>query len=136
MRLRAFRNNAAVKEALPNRIKECRQRRGLTQCRLAELVNATTQQISHLERGERQLTLHWMVRIGAALRCEPAELLPSIDSGWEDDPREEALLALFRAMPSADQDSLLRIGRAMAQPDTAIVASRRAGRTHPERRRS
>ena len=131
-----FRNNAAVKEALPNRIKECRQRRGLTQCRLAELVNATTQQISHLERGERQLTLHWMVRIGAALRCEPAELLPSIDSGWEDDPREETLLALFRALPSADQDSLLRIGRAMAQPDTAVVASRQAGRTHSERRRS
>ena len=135
-RLQAFRNNAAVKEALPNRIKECRQRRGLTQCRLAELVNATTQQISHLERGERQLTLHWMVRIGAALRCDPADLLPSMDSGGEDDPREEALLALFRALPSADQDSLLRIGRAMAQPDTAIVASRRAGRTHPERRRS
>lgn len=126
-----------MKEALPNRIKECRQRRGLTQCRLAELVNATTQQISHLERGERQLTLHWMVRIGAALRCEPADLLPSsIDSGGENDPREESLLALFRALPSADQDSLLRIGRAMAQPDTAIVASRRAGRTHPERRRS
>ena len=130
-----FRNNAAVKEALPNRIKECRQRQGLTQCRLAELVNSTTQQISLLERGERQLTLHWMVRIGAALCCEPADLLPSMDAG-EDDLREETLLSLFRALPSADQDALLEIGRAMVQPDTAIVVSRRAGRTHPERRRS
>ena len=131
-----FRDNTSVKEALPNRIKECRQTRGLTQGRLAELVNATTQQISHLERGERQLTLHWMVRIGAALRCDPADLLPSDGLRGEDDPREEALLALFRALPSADQDALLRIGRAMAQPDTATVASRWAGRTHLERRRS
>jgi len=79
-----------------------------------------------------------MVRIGAALRCEPADLLPSsMDSGRGDDPREEVLLALFRALPSADQDALLRIGHAMAQPDTALVASRWAGgRTHSERRRS
>ena len=74
-------------------------------------------------------------RGGAALRARrSAAFLDRL--GREDDPREEALLALFRALPSADQDSLLRIGRAMAQPDTAIVASRRAGRTHPERRRS
>jgi len=36
-----------------NRIREIRCERGLTQSRLAELVNATTQQISYLERGER-----------------------------------------------------------------------------------
>ena len=41
----------------PNRIRQLRMQRGLRQWQLAALVNATPQQVSHLERGERQLTL-------------------------------------------------------------------------------
>ena len=97
-----------------NRIREIRCERGLTQSRLAELVNATTQQISYLERGERQLTLHWMTRLAAALGCAPADLFspeaPAPALGVE----EQLWLDLFRALSPAERDALLTVGRSMA----------------------
>ena len=101
-----------------NRIREIRSARGLTQSRLAELVNSTTQQISYLERGERQLTLHWMTRLAAALGCGPADLFsPPLqpDLGAQ----ERLWLDLFRALSPAERDALMTVGRSMAGADRA-----------------
>ena len=51
-----------------------RRDRGLSQSQLAEKAGTTAQQISRLERGDRKLTMEWVVRLADALECEPAEL--------------------------------------------------------------
>lgn len=59
-----------------NRIREWRQKRGLSLQQLAEASDTTRAQIDKLERGERRLTVDWMLRIAAPLECLPADLLP------------------------------------------------------------
>lgn len=66
--------------ALPNRIRELRERRDMTQDALATAAGTSKMQISRLERGERRLTQNWMERIAAALGVHPAELLPVVRS--------------------------------------------------------
>lgn len=44
---------------------------------VAALANTSNQQVSHLERGKRRLTLDWMVRLGKALDVPPIALLPA-----------------------------------------------------------
>ena len=102
-----------------NRIREIRSARGLTQSRLAELVNATTQQISYLERGERQLTLHWMTRLAAALGCAPADLFSPAPPQPALGIQERLWLDLFRALSPAERDALMTVGRSMAGGDRA-----------------
>ncbi len=69
-----------VDAALPNRIRELRERRQMTQEELASAIGTSKMQVSRLERGERRLTQSWMERIATALQLHPAELLPAIQS--------------------------------------------------------
>ncbi len=50
--------------------------RGLTLEQLAAAAQTSHQQILRLERGERRLTLDWMVRLAPPLGIEPRDLLP------------------------------------------------------------
>ena len=109
-----------------NRIREIRCQRGLTQSRLAELVNATTQQISYLERGERQLTLHWMTRLAAALGCAPADLFSPAAPPPALGVEERLWLDLFRALSPAERDALLTVGRSMTGGIRRTAAADRA----------
>lgn len=61
---------------MQNRIREFRQRAGLSMQALAERAGTSAPQINKLEKGERRLTVDWMVRIGRALDIDPKELLP------------------------------------------------------------
>lgn len=60
-----------------NRIKEHREKAGISQDKLADLVHAHRVQINRLENGKRTLTQDWMEKIAAALRIDPADLLPA-----------------------------------------------------------
>jgi phage repressor protein C with HTH and peptisase S24 domain len=64
-----------------NRIREFRQRANLTMQALAERAGTSAAQINKLEKGERRLTVDWMVRLGRALEVDPKELLPPEISG-------------------------------------------------------
>lgn len=59
-----------------NRIREFRQRANLTMQALAERAGTSAAQINKLEKGERRLTVDWMVRLGRALEIDPKDLLP------------------------------------------------------------
>jgi phage repressor protein C with HTH and peptisase S24 domain len=63
----------------PNRIAEFRRRAGLSQEALAGAAGTSRSQIVKLERGERRLTLDWMVRLATALGADPKDLLPDTD---------------------------------------------------------
>lgn len=60
----------------PNRIRELRQRLGLSQAALAERIGSSQPQIDRLEKNGRRLTDDWMRRLAAGLECQPADLLP------------------------------------------------------------
>jgi len=55
------------------RLKDLRNRAGLTQASLAERVGTTNVQIGRLERGRRRLTDDWMSRLADALGCQPED---------------------------------------------------------------
>lgn len=59
-----------------NRLGEWRRRAGLTQDQLAERAGTVRSQIVKLERGERRLTIDWMLRLAKHLGCDPRDLLP------------------------------------------------------------
>ena len=60
----------------PNRIKELRLLKGLTQPELAEATDCTYQQISRLELGQRKLSQEWMNKLSGPLGVDPGDLLP------------------------------------------------------------
>jgi transcriptional regulator with XRE-family HTH domain len=60
----------------PNRIREMRELRGLSQKKLADAVGTSQPQIDRLEKGDRGLDQDWMFRLAKALDCQPADLLP------------------------------------------------------------
>lgn len=61
---------------MENRLRHWRGLRGLTLEQLAAAAGTSHQQILRLERGERRLTLDWMVRLAGPLGVEPRDLLP------------------------------------------------------------
>lgn len=65
---------------LPNRIRELRERAGLSQWKLGEIVGTSAPQIGRLEIGSRQLTVDWMRKIARALGVQPADLLPESEA--------------------------------------------------------
>jgi predicted transcriptional regulator len=76
---------ARVAVALGARVRDRRQRtvdpksgRPLSQERLAELAGLHRTYIGHLERGEVNVALYNIVRVAAALRIDPADLVSGL----------------------------------------------------------
>ncbi|WP_414902480.1 helix-turn-helix domain-containing protein [Sphingomonas flavalba] len=82
---------------LPNRIREQRRALHWKQQDLAERVNCSIAQISDLERGARELSYAWMVRIARALDVEPADLLLPEHNSGSLTSAERALVERYRA---------------------------------------
>jgi phage repressor protein C with HTH and peptisase S24 domain len=59
----------------PNRIRDFRQAARLSMQALAERAGTSAPQINKLEKGERKLTVDWMVRLGRALSVDPKDLM-------------------------------------------------------------
>lgn len=90
------------------RIKELREERGMTQKDLASAVNTTHVSISRIENGGSEALIK-LERIAEALGVEVVDLL-------SDEPRSKALRdieAIFRALPSDMQDSLVSAAQAL-----------------------
>ncbi len=75
---------------MENRLRHWRTHRGLTLEQLAEAAETSHQQIMRLERGERRLTLDWMIRLAKPLGIEPRDLLPASPDPPTSPPRPSA----------------------------------------------
>ena len=53
--------------------------RRMTQEQLAEQIGCSSQMISALEHGKRELTVDMLLRLCRALNCSPADLLKEIE---------------------------------------------------------
>jgi len=60
---------------MKNRIRNYRQRRGMTLKELADTVATTPQSVSRLETGNMTLSTEWLERFAEALQVHPVELL-------------------------------------------------------------
>jgi phage repressor protein C with HTH and peptisase S24 domain len=58
-----------------NRIRELRQARGWSLQQLADASGTSKSQIDKLEKGDRRLTVDWMVRLAKPLKCDPRDLM-------------------------------------------------------------
>lgn len=126
-----------------NRIREIRERLGVSAEELAEQVGTTATTIRRLETGKRQLTELWMRQIAAALNVHPADLLDTAalaelcDDVRAETPPEMASVAgalkaknmgFYRVLTDAVADA----GRAkgaliLADHDSDSVAHARSG---------
>lgn len=70
----------------PNRIREWREQRGLTQDELAEKIGSFKTHISAWERGKTDIAMRWMHRIADALNVDVADLLALKDNPLAADP--------------------------------------------------
>lgn len=84
---------------MENRLRHWRTFRGLTLEQLAAAAQTSHQQILRLERGERRLTLDWMVRLAPPLGIEPRDLLPSEPAAPSVPTPVSRRLAAPRALP-------------------------------------
>ncbi len=78
----------------PNRIREWRMRRDMTQDELAELVGLTNTAVSKIEKGQRRLSDLWIDKFSKALGCRPAELL--------NDDSSETVVPEANAVPAPE----------------------------------
>lgn len=65
-----------VDEEIGARIRARRQELGFPQSHVAELVGITFQQLQKYEAGQNRVSAATLLRIAAALRVEPSDLLP------------------------------------------------------------
>jgi len=108
-----------------------RDARGLTQQDLADLAGTTNQQIGHLEKGKRKLTVDWMNRLAPHLGVPPSALMfDHADVGGTRDAT--LLLPPIQANSSKVFDTLRRSIQAalvlhdMPDDDAAKVARKAA----------
>lgn len=66
--------NTDIKKLLGRRIKELRQRKGLTQEQLADMVDVGERNLSKIECGNNFVTAETLSKIITALGVEPTEL--------------------------------------------------------------
>ena len=95
----------------PNRLREIRKRKGLTQEELAARVGLCGAHISRFEKGRRQLSLEWMKRLGDALECSPALLLPPGLNENAAQPASDETAA--ETLPPAESDLAARLLKAL-----------------------
>lgn len=67
--------NTSATQIFGERIRELRQKHGLTQVELSELSGYPQGRISEIERGSRAPTLMTMIRLAIALDCDLTQLV-------------------------------------------------------------
>lgn len=96
----------------PNRIRELRELRKLTQERLADQINTTHTTIGRIETGERGLSDKWVRLISGALGVHPGELFRRLDESETEAAAREAA-EIIAAMSTEDRQSWLALGRSL-----------------------
>lgn len=115
----AMRGRPSKREiSFPNRLREWRERRGLTLKELAAVNNITAQAAQRHETGENPMSSLQMARYAQLLDIRIEELL--LDSQRITTPKLRALLDLASNLPEEDLDRLIRLGAALAEPSKDV----------------
>lgn len=104
----------------PNRLREWRTARGYSLLRLAELTGQKHQSVARHETGLNQITLVQMETYAKALNIKPEELL---NDSVRINPKLRELLDILENLPATEQERLVNMTRAFAEPRAAFVPS-------------
>jgi transcriptional regulator with XRE-family HTH domain len=95
-------------------IRKQRDELGLTQEALAALVSLTRTSVTNIEKGRQKMLLHTLVDLAAALRVEPAALLPkSLSASSSGKDLEE----LLKGRPRKTQEWIKSVIRPLEEGD-------------------
>lgn len=100
-------------EDSPNRLRELRLARGLSQQDVADRVGCSKMQVSGLERGVREFSLSMMRRFAEVFEVSSADLLSSADNPGALNDEERALIAQLRAAGDARRQDFLKVADAL-----------------------
>lgn len=75
--------NQVFYRELGRRIREAREKSGITQEALGVKVSLTRTSVTNIEKGRQQLLVHTLVEIAKALNIAPESLLPEPQSSME-----------------------------------------------------
>lgn len=109
---------------MPNRVRQLRKERSLTQARLAEMCGTTHVTIGRIERGEQDLGSYWTLTIARVLGVHPGQLFSPLP--FEEQPEIAEAMRLVRMLPEEDRRNWLRTGHALAATaggDAAEIAA-------------
>ena len=69
-------NSAALYSQIGKRVRELRQKKQLSQTRLAEIVGLKRTSITNIEKGRQKILVHTLWDLAEALSVNPKDLLP------------------------------------------------------------
>lgn len=113
-------------DTYPNRIRELRLERGLTQAALGEQIGTSAVHIGHLELGRRELSLSMMRAIARVLDVPTAEILSRDDNPLSANPRSRRLLGFFQTAAEPARQAIERVAESMVDyrpADPAPIAT-------------
>ena len=92
------------------RLKQLRQRTGISQERLAEIVGVSTNQLQKYESGANMMNTEKLQQVAVALSLPVQEFFMTGEEVLPLDTSEKLLLDSYRAIPNKDiQESILKI---------------------------
>jgi transcriptional regulator with XRE-family HTH domain len=110
---RAPKSVAIAKDQVGQRVRAIRQKRGLTQQELADLLGTNQSHVANVERGERGVTIHQIVKMAKALQASTDEILLGDRDGAKDstpasvDRRFLRRLQRISSLPRREKQALL-----------------------------
>jgi len=106
-----------VLKILGTRIRQERKHKGLTQERLAELIDVSNNFISYIETGKKPPSLKTLIKISDALDIDIADLFKDIPEKRKQkrDYTEEKIIYLLRDKKPATKKLMLELCKTVAQ---------------------
>ena len=97
-----------IKEKIGKRIQLCRKQTGMTQERLAELVELSPNYFSAVERGKYQLSIDNLVKVMTVLNCSADEIFQDVIPNGTV-VQASVLSEKLQALPPQEQKRILQV---------------------------
>ncbi len=108
---KSYRHHSKI--AVPDigpKIHALRKRHGIRQADLAKQVGISPGGLTNLEKGRRNVSLDWLMKIAKALDVKPSAFLDRLDLPKRTpNPRERHLVERYRKLTHKRQDAILAL---------------------------
>lgn len=101
------------------RVREARERLGMSRLQLAKLIGTSHSYIGKLEDGKLTPTVDRLIQVARALKVDPCELISGQRRRWVS-AQAEQLARVLEALPSTERELVVRLVNVLyekAQPD-------------------
>lgn len=128
-----FRPMTTQLENYPNRIRELRKARRLTQQALGDRVGISAVHVGHLELGRRDISLSQLRSLARELGVETVDLLGSDDNPLANSPRSRRLVEHWDAADEPGRQAIERVAESFVPYKDAAAVDTQQDTDHPAR---